>query len=283
MKVYIMWLVSLLQILQSLMQQCFEECKKNQVNSIAFPAIGPGVLGYPISLVAKIMVSESCNYLVRTKNPLFHVYLVIYSKAHYKVFQKELENTCTQTTSSIEKKSLTIPAPVNTATGEVAPVSTTTDFPLDGIHVSVVKGDITKDSSDAIVNPTSPSINLSKSGQVSKMLLKRAGSKLQDLCKTAVKNEDQLTEGKVIHTEAPKPLQCTSIFHIYFNSNDPAKYIEMINACLVRAEQLQYKTITFPAIGTGLLKFPTPEAAKGFLAGIKQFSAKFCRFTYKTS
>ena len=251
------------------MQRCFEECEKNQVNSIAFPAIGPGVLGYPINLVAKIMISESCKYLARTKNPLFHVYLVIYKETQYKVLQKELKNA--QTTSSIEETSLTISAPVDTDT-EAVPASTTADFLIKGIQVSVVKGDITKDSSDAIVNTASPSINLSKSGQVSKMLLRTAGSKLQDLCKAAVKREGQLTEGKVIHTKALTPLQCTSLFHIYFYSNNPVKYVETINACLVKAEQLQYKTIAFPAIGTGLLKFPNTEAAKGFLAGIKQFS-----------
>ena len=76
----------------------------------------------------------------------------------------------------------------------------------------------------------------------------------------------------MIHTKALKPLQCNSLFHVYFNSNDPVKYIETINACLVRAEQLQYKTIAFPAIGTGAQNYPNAEAARGFLAGIKQFS-----------
>ena len=270
-----------MQILQKLLQQCFEECEKHQVDSIAFPAIGPGGLGYPVQLVAKIMISESCKYLATAKNASFQINLVIFDKTQHKVFQAELESTSSQ--ESMKKKSATTAGKESTknkldtsmffeeATATM-PATATTDFTLNGIQISVVKGDITKDSSDAIVNTTSSSINLGNSGQVSMILLKIAGSKLQDLCTAAIKKEGQLTEGKVIHTKALKPLQCNSLFHVYFNSNDPVKYVETINACLVRAEHLQYKTIAFPAIGTGARNYPNAEAARGFLAGIKQFS-----------
>ena len=89
-----------MQILQKLLQQCFEECEKHQVDSIAFPAIGPGGLGYPVQLVAKIMISESCKYLETAKNTSFQIYLVIFDKTQHKVFQAELESM--QTTSSKE-------------------------------------------------------------------------------------------------------------------------------------------------------------------------------------
>ena len=183
-----------MQILQKLLQQCFEECENRQVDSIAFPAIGPGGLSYPVQLVAKTMISESYKYLATAKNASFRINLVIFDKTQHKVFQAELESM--QTTSSKEsmkKKSATTASKeskkkklvTTTFIGEATatmPATAATDFTVNGIRISVVKGDITKDSSDAVVNTTSSSINLGNSGQVSKILLKIAGSKLQLYC-----------------------------------------------------------------------------------------------------
>ena len=266
--------------------------KKQRVNSITFPAIGPGGLCYPSQLVASIMISESCKFLAKTKNTSFKVHLVIFEKTVHKTFQDELEKiraTPTRSASAsavnslleVPRKLARIGAaemPFLDVSRKLPQIGTTSsatavpEFSIHSIQVMVIKGDITKDSSDAIVNTTSSEINLSSSGQVSAALLKIAGSKLQDLCTAAVKSEGQLTEGNVISTTAPKPLSCTSIFHIYFRSNDSAMYEATIEACLKKAEQLQYRTIAFPAIGTGAQKYPSSQAAKGILEGVKKFA-----------
>ena len=218
------------------------------------------------------MITESCLYLANTKDASFIIHLVIFDGSQHKVFKSEFENVRLQSTKKTKSKFFGTFSPKLAVAAAITPsVSATPDFHVQGIKVSVVKGDITKESSDAIVNSTSSEINLGNSGQVSKILLKIAGSKLQDLCTDAVKKEGQLTEGKVIATKALKPLKCKSILHIIFNSNDPGLYSKTIRSCLDKAEQLQYKTISLPVIGTGVQNYPTTDAAKGTYEGIKQF------------
>lgn len=263
-----------LQILRNLLKKCFKECEKHpEVNSIMLPAIGSGGLGYPILLVAKIMVSESCAFLSKVKNPSFKLHLVIFDLEQHKAFQTELENaTGTPIMKPMTQKISSSSAASPSSYEEVVSSSSAPDFNIQGIQVSIVEGDITKESTDAIINTTSSGIALKASGQVSAAFLKLCGSKLQDLCTTAVQNEGNLTEGKVICTKALKPLKCISLFHIYFNSNDPVKYVQTVKACLLKAEQLQYRSITLPAIGTGAHKYPILDAVKGTLAGIKEFA-----------
>ncbi len=216
------------------------------------------------------MISESCAFLLKIKNPSFKVHLVVFDPEQHTVFKTELQNA--SSTPMKPKPTKISSSAASLAASYELTSSSAPDFTIQGIQISIVEGDITKESTDAVVNTTSPDIALKASGQVSAALLKLCGSKLQDLCTTAVQSEGNLTEGKVICTKALKPLNCTSLFHIYFNSNDPIKYVQTVKACLLKAEQLQYRSITLPAIGTGAHKYPISEAVKGTLAGVKEFA-----------
>ena len=219
------------------------------------------------------MISESCAYLGKTSNPIFEIHLVIKESAEYMHFQSELSKAQKSTNTSLSSTKKQGASKHSLQTRSSLASATLSEIFIGGVHLSVIKGDITKTSSDVIVNTTSSDINLGNSGQVSKILLQIAGSELQDLCKTAVQNEGKLTEGKVIATKALKPLNCASIFHIYFSSNDPKMYFETIKACLVKAEQLQYKSIALPAIGTGAQNYPTSDAAKGTMNAVQEFAS----------
>jgi len=66
-------------------------------------------------------------------------------------------------------------------------------------------------------------------------------------------------------------LKFKSVFHVVFTSQDAKAFFKLIHACLQRAEDLQYSSIAFPAIGTGIRGYPAPEAAKGMKEAIKSF------------
>jgi O-acetyl-ADP-ribose deacetylase (regulator of RNase III) len=62
-----------------------------KITSIAFPAIGTGVAGFPIAGCARIMLDEVISYL-GNKPHLTKVYFVLYDKITLQVFKEELDD-----------------------------------------------------------------------------------------------------------------------------------------------------------------------------------------------
>ena len=60
------------------------------VKSIAFPALGTGVGGFPLDECAKIMISEVRQYLTR-KTGLKRVVFALYDEPAYKAFKQEVD------------------------------------------------------------------------------------------------------------------------------------------------------------------------------------------------
>ena len=137
------------------------------------------------------------------------------------------------------------------------------------LTVEVLKGDITKERTDAIVNTTNKSMHLDGMG-VAAALLKKAGQDLQKACDEARARGECLSEGKVIDTR-PGKLKCKRVFHIVFHSNDRKVFVTIIRSCIERAIQLNFTSIAFPAIGTGVQRFPAVEAAMGMITALQQY------------
>ncbi len=57
------------------------------LKTIAFPAIGTGVGGFPIEQCARIMLQETLNFLQHSKS-IQQVYFVLYDKPAYETFKK---------------------------------------------------------------------------------------------------------------------------------------------------------------------------------------------------
>ncbi len=64
--------------------KCAEE---NKINSIAFPALGCGVGGFPLVACAKIMSQEVFRHLRETKSNLKEIIFVLYDKEAFDVFK----------------------------------------------------------------------------------------------------------------------------------------------------------------------------------------------------
>ncbi len=61
-----------------------------KLHSVAFPALGAGVGGFPLEEVARIMIEEVQKYC-RQPSSLKEVVFVLYDGAAYRVFEKELK------------------------------------------------------------------------------------------------------------------------------------------------------------------------------------------------
>ena len=268
-----------------LVNKCLKECTKLKVTSIAFPAIGTGNLGYPNDVVARVMVEAVSSFLSSHKSSTLNaVYLVIFMTDTYHAFQQELtKQRLTPETSYVPSTSLTqgrdTPRRSShkrssrhvAATAFPQSIPNQQTFQLGTIRVQVLNGDITDDSSDAVVNPTNSGIQLAGPG-VSGALLRKGGEELQRKCNKLASQGQRLEEGKVLHTPATGALKCKFVFHILFESKDPKKFLKTIIACLHKAEELKCNSIAFPAIGTGTHGYSPDAAAKGMMKAIDQFA-----------
>ena len=69
---------------------CLKLMDKNNLKTIAFPAISTGIFGYPIDRCAKIMISAVKEYL-SSNTQIEEVVFCLYSASDYEIFEKELK------------------------------------------------------------------------------------------------------------------------------------------------------------------------------------------------
>jgi O-acetyl-ADP-ribose deacetylase (regulator of RNase III) len=138
-------------------------------------------------------------------------------------------------------------------------------------RITVVEGDITQQRVDAIVNSTD--LWFSGGGDVDRAIHRAAGSELEIACSELNQDwatgEAQITKGYnlsarwVIHTVGP----------VWKDGNyqEAQKLAQCYSNCLALVEQYSIKTIAFPAISTGGLRFPIEQASKIAVTEVKFF------------
>ena len=137
-------------------------------------------------------------------------------------------------------------------------------------RIEIIKGDITKQKVDAIVNAANNS--LLGGGGVDGAIHRAAGPELLKECKKlngCATGEAKITGGYrlpakyVIHTVGP-------IWR--GGNNEEDEYLAMCyENCFRLAEKYNIKTIAFPAISTGAYGFPLERATKIAVARTKKF------------
>ncbi|XP_065935359.1 uncharacterized protein [Magallana gigas] len=119
---------------------------------------------------------------------------------------------------------------------------------------------------DVLVNSTNTNLDLTK-GFVERQIIKLGGKTIQEECKRE-KKKGKFTYGKVCKTSAGL-LHCRKIYHVaLYEPWIPAcKFsLEILAAsvvqCLNEMEKDGYKSIAFPALGTGKLGYPYNPVAR---------------------
>ncbi|KAL8567911.1 hypothetical protein ACOMHN_059033 [Nucella lapillus] len=259
---------------------CLRTANDSSLSSIAIPAISTGIFGYPAKESTKIISEAVKAYFDSQRRcTVKSVYLChiaadivgLFDAALRKTFQRE------QSAGGYERPAVkkAPSVPYYTPSSRAVAYSGYADTSSHRIiNVSVIPGEIAKQSADVIINSTSNELDLQK-GAVSASILKVAGQNLQMECKS--KYPGGLQTGGLARTQG-HGLNCQEIFHIVLcNYSHPIAQQcgqilrELVTKCLVEASGQHYTSLAFPVLGTGNLRFPAPVVAQTMLDAIHQF------------
>ncbi|MGV3612259.1 MAG: O-acetyl-ADP-ribose deacetylase [Fluviicola sp.] len=140
--------------------------------------------------------------------------------------------------------------------------------------IEVIKGDITKIAVDAIVNAANKS--LMGGGGVDGAIHRTGGSAILEDCRKIVNRQGGCKIGEAVITTAGN-LPATFVIHTVgpiWNGGKNKEHEKLANCyrnSLKLAIENNCKSISFPAISTGVYRFPKDEAAKIAVSTVKEF------------
>jgi O-acetyl-ADP-ribose deacetylase (regulator of RNase III) len=141
-----------------------------------------------------------------------------------------------------------------------------------GQLLQIVRGDITAETTDAIVNAANA--YLEHGAGVAGAIVRGGGPQIQAESNQWVREHGLVSYAEPAYTHAGR-LPCRYVIHavgpVWGEGDEANKLSAAIRGSLKRAEQLNLGSIAFPAISTGIFGFPKPLAAQVCLSAIQSY------------
>ncbi|XP_068921028.1 protein mono-ADP-ribosyltransferase PARP14-like [Petaurus breviceps papuanus] len=247
--------------------------------SIAIAAPSSEVFGFPLEESAETIVqSIKENFQnFQNKHGLKEIHVVDSSEETVQALSKALRTNFKDALSSNNSLSCTLLENQKTTLTK----STEHRHVLDSIqtseHLSIIlmRGNVQDVQTDIIVNSIPWDLHLDN-GSLSKTLLRKAGPELQEEVNRFGKTSGKI--GDILLTKGYN-LGCRFLLHVVApfwddGAGNSRKIMEdIITECLETAASFSLTSITFPAIGTGKLRFPKTTFAKLILSQVFKFSS----------
>jgi O-acetyl-ADP-ribose deacetylase (regulator of RNase III) len=144
-----------------------------------------------------------------------------------------------------------------------------------GQAIQFVQGDITAESTDAIVNAANA--HLQHGAGVAGAILRKGGPVIQRESDAWVQTHGPVSHAAPAWTSGGN-LPCRIVIHavgpVWGDGDEDAKLANAISGSLRLADELGLGSIAFPAISTGIFGFPKERAAGVMFASIRKYLAR---------
>jgi len=149
-----------------------------------------------------------------------------------------------------------------------------TEVNINQAKVSIIKGDITKQETDAIVNAANSS--LMGGGGVDGAIHRAGGPAILEECKQIVARQGRLPTGKAVITTGGN-LKAKFVIHtvgpVWYGGSqgEPELLASAYRESLKVAAENNLSSISFPSISTGAYGYPVDKAAEVAVKTVKAF------------
>lgn len=142
----------------------------------------------------------------------------------------------------------------------------------DGRVLQVVRGDITEERVDAIVNAANS--HLAHGGGVAGAIVRKGGWEIQEESNRWVKEHGPVPTGSAAVTGAGK-LPAKYVIHAvgprWGMGNEDALLYQAVQSALARADELGVRSLSLPAISTGIFGFPKERGVGVILKAVQDY------------
>jgi O-acetyl-ADP-ribose deacetylase (regulator of RNase III) len=141
-----------------------------------------------------------------------------------------------------------------------------------GVTIRLVRGDITEEDTEAIVNAANA--QLMHGAGVAGAISRAGGAAIQDESVAWVRQHGAVSHSHPAWTSGGN-MAAKYVIHavgpVWGEGNEDAKLASAVQGSLEVADQLDVKSIAFPAISTGIFGFPKERAARVMLSALNAY------------
>ena len=230
--------------------------------------MGTGNLGFPYGTAVQIMIQAAVDYShANPDSPLEEFIFVVYSgdqtgiatfEERFGGFKRELKPRLKPPKPEIRKSKPT-PVPPEFKCKEVH---------VGDILLKVLKGDITKEKSEAICNVVPQDLNMN-SGNLSTAILAACGSTVEE----ELKSQAPQRPGSVVTTSAGC-LSATHIVHMVVGAGTKKHLQTCVEKALNKVDSLGLKSVSIPAVGSGGLGQTAEQSAEVVFEAVRAFTSR---------
>ncbi|HQO99490.1 MAG TPA: macro domain-containing protein [Caldisericia bacterium] len=143
---------------------------------------------------------------------------------------------------------------------------------INGKKIEIVKGDITEEKTDAIVNAANR--HLSHGGGVAGAIVRKGGEIIQIESNKIIEKRGPLKTGEAVITRAGN-LPCKYVIHtvgpVWGEGDEENKLKRAIESSLQVATENLLKSISIPAVSCGIFGFPKKRGTEIIYKTVKDF------------
>ena len=143
---------------------------------------------------------------------------------------------------------------------------------IGGKTILIKQGDITAETTDAIVNPANS--QLVHGGGAARAIAVKGGPVIEEQSRRLIERIGEVPTGKAVMTDAGR-LSCKFVIHtvgpVWGEGGEPEKLRRAVWNVLTLAELYNLRSVSMPAISSGVFGFPKLLCAEILLATTAEF------------